>query len=164
MKDSALKLPQGLSVRPSTGADKGFLEQLFKSTQNHLNHINAEAEFIDMVKEQQYIAQTTSYENSYPNALFFIIEYHRERIGRLVIDFGHNEIRVVDLAFIEQARGKNLGTAVMSSVVACANKIRAPITLSVISLNTAAKALYLSLGFVTFDISPPYEQMIYTPR
>ncbi len=162
MQIPGLKLPAGLHIRPSMASDKTFLAELFKSTRQDLHFIDAEADYIEMVKEQQHQAQTMGYENSFPNAMYLIIEYHHEKVGRIVIDFGSTEIRIVDLAFIEKARNKGLGKGVLQSMIMCAQQVRAPLALSVMSANMGAKQLYASLGFVPVDIQPPYEHWAYT--
>lgn len=145
--------------------DKPFLESLYKSTREDLELIVGEStDFIEHLKEQQQSAQIDGYGDQFPNALYFIIEYHREKVGRIVVDFGHNEIRVVDLTLVKAARGKGLGSAVLRSFVECAEQVKAPLTLSVLTTNIAAKKLYFGLGFVIEYSQPPRDHLIYYPK
>lgn len=122
MKFSALDLPTGLHVRPSLASDKAFLETLYKSVRKDLEEMDGSPEYIDYVKEQQHDAQTEGYGDLFPNAMYFVIEYHRTAVGRVTLDFGDTEIRIVDLSLIKQARGKGLGTGVIRSFIACAEQ------------------------------------------
>lgn len=161
---NGLNLPAGLHIRPSAPSDKPFMEQLYKSTREDLDFIaDQSGDFIEFVKEQQQEAQIEGYGDQFPNAMYFVIEYHHEKVGRAVLDFGMNEIRVVDLAFIKEARGKGLGEGVMASFVSISEKVKAPLVLSVLSSNVAAKMLYAKLGFVVESIEFPREYLAYYP-
>lgn len=158
-----LSLPAGLHVRPATSSDQPFLNKLYKSTRDDLNWVDDEEDFIVHLKETQQEAQTESYEDNFPNAMFFIIEYYHERAGRIILDFGPNEIRVVDISLITEARGKGLGTAVMQSFVHCAEKVRVPLKLCVLSQNMGAKHVYAKLGFILEEEIPPRDFLAYYP-
>lgn len=160
----SLNLPAGLHIRASIAADKPFIATLYKSVRSDLDLVDASLEFIEALKEQQFQAQTDGYGEKFPNAMYFIIEYHHEKVGRAVIDFGHNEIRLVDLALLPAAQGKGIGKAIVQSFMACADQVYTPMSLTVLSHNIAAKALYLKLGFIVESIEPPYEFMIYYPQ
>lgn len=67
--------------------------------------IGGEQDYIESIVEMQFKAQTQGYGDQFPNAMYFIIEKHHEPIGKAIIDFGHNEVRLIDIAFIPQARG-----------------------------------------------------------
>ena len=164
MQFSSLNLPNGLQIRPSMASDKIFLEQLYISSRNDLDYIQGEKDFIEELKQKQYEAQVAGYGDSFPNAMYFVIEYHSERIGRAVLDFGHNEIRLVDIIIMPKAQGKGLGQAIIRSFMHCADQVRSPLTLSVLSENVQAKALYLKLGFVVDEVHPPHELMTYYPQ
>ncbi len=158
-----LNLPEGLSVRPATAKDKVFLESLYQSTRDDLSFLDAPEEQKAELMEMQFRAQTQGYGDAYPNAMYFVIEKHQEAIGKATIDFGHNEIRLIDLALITAARGKGLGAAVIQAFQQAAAAVAAPMTLTVMQGNTLAKALYQRLGFVTTAIQQPYELMIWYP-
>lgn len=159
----ALPLPNGLHVRPSGQYDQAFLNSLYKSTRQDLEFIDDEPDFILHVKEQQQEAQAIGYEDTHPNAMHFIIEYHGEKVGRIVLDFSETEIRVVDISLITKARGKGLGSGVMRSFVFCSEQTKTPLTLSVMSHNIQAKRFYTNLGFIIDQIIPPREHLIYYP-
>jgi ribosomal protein S18 acetylase RimI-like enzyme len=164
MQLNTLNLPAGLHVRPSLASDKAFLETLYKSVREDLEVINDTPDFIEYVKEQQHEAQTEGYGDQFPEAMYFVIEYYNEAVGRVTLDFGPNEIRIIDLSLIKKARGKGLGTGVVKAFISCAEQAQTPLLLSVLSHNIIAKSLYYQLGFVVEEISPPREYMIYYPK
>jgi len=164
MDFQALALPNGLHIRPSNSSDEAFISQLYQSTRTDLDMIDAEQDFIIALKESQLEAQTSSYAESFPNAMYFIIEYHDELIGRVILDFGTNEILLVDISLVPKAQGKGLGSAVIKSFTFCAEQIKAPLKLSVMSDNVQAKRVYAKLGFVLDEIVPPREYLAYYPK
>lgn len=164
MDFQALALPDGLHVRPSMQSDQVFINQLYQSSRNDLDLIDADKDFIVALKESQQEAQRASYQESFPNAMFFVIEYHQERVGQVSLDFGANEIRLIDISLIKAAQGKGLGTSVLRSFIHCAEQIMQPLTLSVLSNNLSAKYLYAKLGFVLDEVVPPREYLTYYPK
>ena len=144
-------------------SDNAFVEGLYRSTRDDLRLIDAEDGFIDELIESQRQAQTQGYGETFPNAMYFIAEHHTESIGRVVLDFGHNEVRVVDIALIPAARGKGFGGQIIQSVQLVASKVMAPVSLTVRFDHRLAKQLYLRLGFVVEAMQVPYERMVWYP-
>lgn len=164
MNFSALSLPAGLHIRPSQASDQILLEQLYKSTRDDLDLINADEEFIDELKRSQFNVQTASYEEHFPNSMSFIVEYYEQKVGRVILDFGANEILLVDISFISEARGKGLGSGVMRSFTHCAEQTGVPLRLSVLQENLAAREFYVRLGFVHDEHLYPREYLVYYPN
>lgn len=140
-------LPDGLGIRPARPEDRGFIESLYRSTRDDLRLINGEKEFVEELIGMQQQAQTQGYGDMFPNAMYFVVERLGERVGRIVVDFGPNEVRLVDIAFIPQARGRGYGSQVVKAMQSAAGHARAPLTLSVSRSNLRARQAYLSLGF-----------------
>jgi ribosomal protein S18 acetylase RimI-like enzyme len=159
-----VKFQGGLSLRPMNSSDSVFIESLYRSTRDDLRMIDAEDDFIEELIGMQHSAQTQGYGDMFPNAMYFVAEYHSERIGRVVLDFGQNEVRVVDIALIPAARGKGYGSQVLQAVQLVAGKVMAPVTLSVRSDHVLAKQLYARLGFVVEEQQMPFERMIWYPQ
>ncbi|GLQ30243.1 GNAT family N-acetyltransferase [Litoribrevibacter albus] len=164
MAIEGLNLSKGLGIRPSTPSDKPFLEKLHNSTRDDLKMIDGEKDFVESFIQMQYQVQTEGYGDKFPNAMYFIVEKLQEPIGKVTIDFGQNEIRLVDIAFIPLARGKGYGEAVLSCLQQAAAQAGAPLTLSVFSGNVFAKNLYLKMGFVVEQVTPPYEFLVWYPK
>lgn len=158
-----LRLPHGLGIRPATDGDGRFLQSLYHSTRSDLQCVVAEDGFVEELIAQQFMAQSTEYGKMFPNACYFIIEKQRQPIGRVTLNFREELIHIVDIAFIQKARGKGYGEGVLRALQYAAGKTGAPLLLSVSVLNLAAKRLYLRLGFQVERSVPPYERMIWYP-
>ena len=156
-------IPQGLHIRPSKPSDTPFLEKLHREVRQDLQCIEGEQDFIESIVDMQLKAQIQGYGAQYPNAMYFIIENHGEPIGKATLDFGYNEIRLIDIGFLIAARGHGFGRAIIQSFQHCAAQSAAPLTLSVLSHNLAVKRLYLELGFQVSEVQTPYELMIWYP-
>jgi GNAT superfamily N-acetyltransferase len=150
-------------MRPASTSDNAFTESLYRSSRDDLRLIDAEDEFIENLIGLQQHAQTEGYGDVFPNAMYFIVEYHSERIGRVVLDFGSNEIRVVDIVLIPVACGKGYGSQVLQMIQAAAAKLMAPVTLTVRIDLLPVKQLYLRLGFVVEEAHIPFERMVWYP-
>ncbi|GAB6260111.1 GNAT family N-acetyltransferase [Photobacterium sp. R1] len=160
-----LKLPGGLHVRPSnsSAADRIFLEQLHNERRDDLRLIDGERDFIESLIDMQFKAMNQGYGDQFPEALYFVIEYHKEAVGRAVLDFSQGKVHLIDIAFKREARGHGLGEAVVRSFMYSANQLKAPMMLSVQQINQGARQLYLKLGFTIEQAEPPYERMIWYP-
>jgi ribosomal protein S18 acetylase RimI-like enzyme len=163
MVSGSMAFQGGLSLRPMGNSDKAFIESLYRSTRDDLRMIDAEEDFIEGLIEMQQNAQTEGYGDMFPNAMYFVAEYHNERVGRVVLDFGQNEIRVVDIALIPAVRGKGYGSQILQAVQLTASKVMAPVALSVRFDNLHAKQLYARLGFTVEEAQIPYERMVWYP-
>ncbi|MCU7924125.1 MAG: GNAT family N-acetyltransferase [Candidatus Thiodiazotropha sp. (ex Dulcina madagascariensis)] len=163
MQTPPLHLPDGLGIRPARDSDRPFIESLYNTTRNDLRLIDAEADFIESLIEQQQQAQTVGYGDQFPNAMYFIIEKQGERIGRIVIDFGPNEIRIIDVALIPMARGKGYGTGIIRALKHAAGSACSPLVLSVYKSNPAARQLYEQEGFRVEQSDQMIDQMAWYP-
>jgi ribosomal protein S18 acetylase RimI-like enzyme len=158
-----MHLPDGLSLRPAGPGDSGFIESLYHSTRDDLRLLDAEPDFIETLIESQFQAQTEGYGESYPNAWHFIIEKQKERIGRLILDFETDGVRIVNLAFIQIARGRGYGSHILRGLQQAAIATCAPLLLTVSMDNPGAKRLYTQLGFITERTFSVYEQLVWYP-
>ncbi len=158
-----LNLPDGLYMRPARDSDKSFIETLYKSTRDDLRMADADTEYIEEIIEIQHRAQTQGYGDKFPNAMYFIIEKHTERVGRVVVDFGPNEIRIVDIALIPAAQNHGFGKGVVQSLQAASASTRVPLLLAVEHINVGARRLYASLGFQLEERSDLYDLLIWHP-
>ncbi len=159
-----LALPHGMNMRPARDSDAGFIAALFRSTrQDLLNFLDAPQDFIEELIGLQFSAQAVGYGTAFPEAMYFIVEQHGSPIGRVTLDFGSNEIRVMDISFIPQARRQGHGQAVLQALQQAAGKTRVPLALTVHTGNQAARQLYLKLGFRAEESSFPFERMTWYP-
>ena len=164
MEFRKLNMPDGLNIRPSRPSDKMFLEYLYKSTRDDLQLIDSDQDFIESILDLQWRAQSQGYGDQYPNAMYFIIEKRGESVGNATLDFGPNEICLVDIALLPKARGLGYGEAAIRSFMYCSQKTMTPFTLCVLEQNFGARKLYQRLGFMVESVSLPYLRMIWYPR
>lgn len=157
------KPPRGLHIRPSTPADAPFLEKLHKETREELQFIEGEQDFIDEIVAMQFRAAHQGYGDQFPNAMYFIIEKHNEKIGRASVDFGHNEAHLIDIGFLKAARGHGFGKAIVQSIQNCAAQAGISMSLVVARDNPVARNLYVSLGFQTDEVNDMNELMRWYP-
>lgn len=163
MLSNAASMPAGISVRPAQGGDKPFLETLYHSTREDLGLIQGETDLIHNVRELQYRVLQDGAGNEFPNAMHFVIEKTSHRVGGLIVDFGHNEIRVVYLAFIPEARKLGYGTAVLQGIQKSAMSAGAPVAVTVWHNNPVAKRHYMALGFKVEESMPMADRMVWHP-
>jgi ribosomal protein S18 acetylase RimI-like enzyme len=153
----------GLSVRPARATDGPFLETLYRSARSDLQCIDADPELVETVVAQQYRMLQSGAGSHFPNAMHFVIEKTQTCIGGLVVDFGHNEARVIYLAFIPAARGYGYGGAVLQGIQQAAASAGCPVTAVVWRNNVRAKRLYLELGFQVDASHPLLERLMWYP-
>jgi ribosomal protein S18 acetylase RimI-like enzyme len=157
-------MQSGLVIRPSNGRDKPFLMNLYNSTRDDLKHVDGSNDFIEELIEMQFKAQFEGYGEQFPNAFYFVIEKQQEKIGRIAVDFGHNEVRIIDIAFIKAARNKGYGSVVINALKSAAEQNKVPLTLTVLSSNISAIKLYQKLGFKIIDNKLPHSLMMWLPE
>lgn len=147
-------LPNGLAIRPARPADKAFLEKLHRDQREDLKMIDADKAYIEELIDMQLLAQTTGYGGQYPNALYFIVEKAGERVGKLTLDWGGNEARVVDLGFVKKAQGKGFGQSILLSLLAACGPARCPLAVSCAANNVALQKWLTDHGFLPEPAEP----------
>lgn len=158
-----IHLEDGLHIRPARDGDQNFFHDLYAETRKDLSDTIDNKEVLHEIIDLQFRAQSHSYSTQYPNAYYFVVEKHGEKIGRATLDFSDDDVHLVDLALVQKARGKGIGKAVIRGIMSCAEKIGAPMRLAVFHNNVQAKAIYTNLGFVRYSTIPPYEYWIWHP-
>ena len=155
---------EGLVVRPSRASDGPFLHSLYQSARPDLQWIDGEQEVVEQVVAQQFRVQEQGLDEHFPNAMHYVIEKLGTAIGALSTDFGPNEIRVLYLAFIPQARGHGYGRKVLQGVQKAAQQVRCPVATVVWANNPHARQHYLALGFQVDECSPAAERLVWYPK
>jgi ribosomal protein S18 acetylase RimI-like enzyme len=154
----------GLVVRPSRAADGPFLQSLYQSARPDLQWIDGEQEQVQQIVAQQFQVQEQGMGENHPNAMHYVVEKLGTAIGALSTDFGPNEIRVLYIAFIPQARGKGYGRTVLQGVQRAAQQVRCPVTTVVWANNPHARQHYLALGFAVEERNPAAERLVWYPQ
>ncbi|MDT4329290.1 GNAT family N-acetyltransferase [Methylomonas sp. MED-D] len=155
--------PAGLNLRPQRDNDATFLAGLYHSLRDDLRLLDAERDFVEELIEMQFRAQREGYGQQFPNAMYFIIEIHSQAVGRVAVDFGHNEVRLIDLALLPAARNRGHGRAVIRALQQAAGQAHAPLTLVAALDNPGALAFYAKLGFGLARTSDSHALLVWYP-
>jgi ribosomal protein S18 acetylase RimI-like enzyme len=135
----------GLSFRPATDADLGFLAALYASTRlQELAQTGWPEPAIRDFLGQQFAAQHAHYMRHYPGAEWLVVEHQAAAIGRLYFVHWPRECRIIDIAFMPQARSRGFGSAVLGDLIDQAGE--KPVSTHVERMNPAL-SLYRRLGF-----------------
>src|SRR5947209_13569311 len=98
-----------VTLRPVTPADEAFLYRVYASTRAEEMAI---VPWTDAQKDafirMQFHAQSVYYAEHFGDADFLVIERDGTPIGRLYLDRGDDEIRIIDIALLPEARGAGL--------------------------------------------------------
>jgi ribosomal protein S18 acetylase RimI-like enzyme len=148
------------SVRPDEGE---FLFRVYASTRvAELAPVPWKAEQKDAFLRQQFQAQDAEYRGAYPQAGFDVIEIDGAPAGRLYVDRGSDDIRVIDIALLPEYRGRGVGSALLQSLLDEAAEARKRVSIHV-ELNNPARRLYERLGFQPVATRGIYLLMEATP-
>ena len=136
-----------LALRPAGPDDRPFLERLYASTRSEELAV---VPWDDAQKTAflrfQFDAQDRHYRAHFAAARFDVIQYRGQPVGRLYVDRMEREIRVLDIALLPEHRGGGIGGALISQLIAEAQREHKALVLHVEQLNRAQR-LYQRLGF-----------------
>ena len=140
-----------LALRPQAEVDRDFLYRLYASTRAAEMALAdwSEAQKLEFL-QLQFNAQSKHYAEYFPDASFDIIELDGVAIGRLYLDAGEEEFRVIDIALLPEYRGRGIGARYMRDVMRRAADRDACVTIHV-EKNNPAMSLYERLGFVPVE-------------
>jgi ribosomal protein S18 acetylase RimI-like enzyme len=157
-------LADGLRLRPARHNDEAFIAQLYRSARPDLQLIDGEDELIRTVQEQQYQVLQRGTGDNYPDAMHFVIEKTGANIGVVMVDFGHNEVRIIFLAMAPEVRGLGYGKEVLMGLQQAAWQVRAPLAVVVWHSNVQARRLYHQLGFVLEEAGDMADKLVWRPE
>jgi ribosomal protein S18 acetylase RimI-like enzyme len=136
-----------LHIRDAGAADEPFFASLYRSTRDDLLALPADPLVIDGLIAMQQRLQVAGYRNSYPQAVYQVLERDGMAVGRLVTAAVDGVIRVVDIAVLPSARRTGVAADVLRRLQAQAAGAGHAVALSVRQDNVAARHLYEALGF-----------------
>lgn len=141
-------MTDSLQLRPITESDEAFLAKLYASTrQEEMVQSGWPQEEIDRFLLFQFNAQHKYYQMEFTKARYDVVEQAGEAVGRLYVDRRQDEIRIIDIAFLPQHRGKGMGSRLLNELIDEAQEKKLPIRIHVENNNPAMR-LYKRLGFV----------------
>lgn len=138
--------PNSISLRLAEADDEAFLFQLYRDTRAEemaaWGWSDAQQQaFLSM----QFRARNLSY-SAYPNTEHSIVLNADQPIGRMLISRKDDEIRLVDIALLAEARGQGIGAKLIAGLFETAAEENKPVRLHVEKFNPALR-LYQRLGF-----------------
>jgi ribosomal protein S18 acetylase RimI-like enzyme len=149
-------MAHGLSLRPVRSGDEACINRIYRSARPDLLLIDGEADLIETVQRQQFQVLQMGAGQQFPNAMHFMVEKVGSAVGVVMVDFGHNEVRIIFLAMLPEARGKGYGKVV--------RQVRCPLAAVVWHNNGQARKLYQSLGFVLEEPGAMADKLVWYPQ
>jgi len=152
------RTPQ-IAWRPATAADEPLLARAFADARRgELLAAGLGERETGLLLEMQRRAQEAEYRAAFPGAEYSVVEADGAAVGRLVLHRGAEEIRVVDLALLEDCRGRGIGTGLLRALQAEAARAGCALGLRVARGNPAER-LYARLGFRPVSTDEMYVEM-----
>jgi ribosomal protein S18 acetylase RimI-like enzyme len=100
--------------------------------------------------QQQFNAQHAYYQEQYATAAFLIVQRTDELLGRLYVNRGETDIRIVDIALLPEFRGAGVGTQLVQDLLEEAARTGKCVSIHVERYNPALR-WYQRLGFEQVD-------------
>jgi ribosomal protein S18 acetylase RimI-like enzyme len=139
---------QRLQLRPAAATDAALLREIFDAARRPMfEPLNLPPAQLELLLGQQFAAQTRHYRAQFAAAQDYIVCLGDHEVGRLYLQRGDEEIRIVDIALLPQHRGGGIGAQLIRQLQEESAQRGVPLRLSVTQGNPAQR-LYRRLGFV----------------
>jgi ribosomal protein S18 acetylase RimI-like enzyme len=132
------------ALRAALPTDVEFEQSLYASTREDLRPLGPEV--FDGLIGMQFRAQSMSIRLDHPRADRKIVLVDGAPVGRLVVDASADHVELIDIALLPDHRNLGIGTSVLRSVLAQADRIGRVVRLHV-EKQSRAVHLYERLGF-----------------
>lgn len=141
------KTSSQVRLQPAVAEDSEFLYRLFSSTrEQEIALVPWSDEQKELFLRSQFHAQRVHYEKYFPDAAHDIIFRDEQPAGRLYVDRTAEAIHIVDIALLNEHRGKGIGTALLEDLLGEARASGRVVQIHVERHNPALR-LYERLGF-----------------
>lgn len=132
-------------IRDAGDKDVPFFEELyFKTRRDEFAALGWDEIQLAMFLPMQFNFQTQSYKMQFPDARISVIESGETSVGRLITT---EEIRLVDIAVLPEARNHGIGSFVLNRLLNEAKGKGKFVDLQVLKTNVSAIRLYERFGF-----------------
>ena len=152
-----------LALRPICNDDLDFLYQVYASTREDEL---APLPWTDSQKrtflQMQFNAQHHYYQEQFAEASYQVILQDEQPVGRLYVDRGSDEIRIIDIALLSAARNQRIGSFLLQQILDEATLSGKRVVLHV-EKNNPALRLYQRLGFQVKEDKGVYWFMQWLP-
>jgi ribosomal protein S18 acetylase RimI-like enzyme len=136
------------ALRPTTETDAPFLAELFADVRGSEFRLGGIPEpMIEQLLTMQHRAQTMSYAAQFPAAIHQVVWIGENRAGRVLVDYGATEIRLIDIALLTRYRGLGVGSMLLRQLCSTAQASDRRLRLSVRPGSRAAQ-LYERMDFI----------------
>jgi GNAT superfamily N-acetyltransferase len=153
----------GISYRALGEDDLPFTAAVYAATRTEELAVTGWPEEVKQAfLAHQHAAQHHHYQAHYPGADWLIVERDAIAIGRLYVQEGESEIRLIDIALLPEHRGAGIGTALIDDLLGWARTLGKPVSLHV-EPNNPVRRLYIRRGFVAGETQGAYQRMDWDP-
>ncbi|WP_297417475.1 GNAT family N-acetyltransferase [Clostridium sp.] len=155
-------LEEIISLQKVKLEESEFLLKIFKESNPELLYIcGLGEEEKRVILLQQFTIETKQLMQIYPNAEFNIVMLNEEPIGKLYINYGKTADRIIEIALLEEYRGRGIGKELIEIVIKNAKKAGKNVRLQVAWFNQNAYGLYKKLGFQVIENKEVFFEMEY---
>jgi len=146
-------------LRPATDADLEFLHTVYaRGRADELAAVPWPPAQKAAFLRSQSEAQLGYYREHYPAAEFWVVVADGVDAGRIFVQPGADDLRLMDMGLLPEFRNRGIGTALLTGVIARAETLGLPVVLHVESFNPA-KRLYERFGFIDDGEVGAYRRM-----
>ena len=140
-----------IKLRPVAEGDAGFLFEIYVGTRDDAASVEWTAEERESFLRMQFEAQRTDYQNRFPTSEHSIILVDGVACGRIWVNRGKDEIRLLDISLLPESRGRGTGRVLLNGLIAESHEAGVPLRHSVYIANEAALRFYSRLGFEVIE-------------
>ncbi len=152
-----------VKLRNARPEDELFLAALYFATRRaEVGAWGWPAQQQEWFLRMQFEAQQRSYRTSFPHALNRIVICEDLPIGRLLVDYEVSQVRLIDIAMIEERRNLGIGTQLLRALLEDCQARGCPLLLQTVQGNPARR-LYERMGFELSGADAMYVQMQWKP-
>lgn len=154
---------ESFATRHAAPSDEPFLRDLYASVRwPELAQIPWSAAEKRAFCDMQFTLQDRYYREQFPDTDWLIAMEHGVPIGRIYIARASDEIRILDIALLPDARGRGLGTRLICGVLEEAERTKRRVSLFTEPGNPARR-LYTRLGFVARNVTAMHVELVREP-
>lgn len=156
--------PVSVSLRSVTPADREFLILVYGGTRaQELAQVPWDEGQKDAFVRWQFQLQADEYNQRYPDARYDVILVDDVPAGRIWVGVDEKQIRLLDIAILEQFQNRGVGTYLLRQLIDEAAATNKRLRHMVFVLNDNAYRFYERLGFVTIEDQGGYKHMEWIP-
>jgi ribosomal protein S18 acetylase RimI-like enzyme len=157
-----LDLIPPLTMRLADAEDQIFLDVLFRESRPDLLALPLQPSALLQMIAMQQMSQSAGVKGTYPSAQDWLLCWHQNAIGRLIVDVGE-DVRLIDIAVRSSWRKQGVASQVLRALQVHAADIGKSISLAVQCDNKIARHVYQNAGFMLRCSDGLFDQMLWQP-